>query len=79
MSNRYTDDQRQINHRSSTTGIIADVRDIIEIAPTDNTKIKVKAPYTIVTADVATPSDVQSKSLDVPITAEVVHNIPPGL
>lgn len=78
MSNLYIDKQKQLNFSSSTTGIVADVRDILEIDPGDNTKIKVKAPYVIRTVDATTPSDIEVKSLSVPITAGIVHDIPPG-
>lgn len=78
MSHTYTGNQRQIAFRASTTGIIADVRDILEIDPGDDTKIKVKAPYTITTTEVTTPSDIVTRKLDVPITAGIVHDIPPG-
>lgn len=78
MSNRYTDDERQINYASATTGIISNVRDIIEIDPLDNTKIKVKATYVIKTIDATTPLNIITRSLDVPITSGIVHNIPPG-
>ncbi len=74
----YTDTEKQINYRSSTTGIIADVRDILEIDPLDDTKFKVKAPYTIVTTDVTTPSNITTKSLDVSITSGISHTIPAG-
>lgn len=78
MTNRYTDNQRQISYRSSTTGIIADVRDIIEIDPLDDTKLKVKTPYIIATTDAVIPSDIKTKSLSVPVTSGIVHNIPAG-
>ncbi len=78
MSHTYTDNQKQIVFRASTTGIVTDVRDILEIDPVDDTKIRVKAPYTILTTDVSTPSDIFTTSLDVPITAGIVHDIPPG-
>lgn len=79
MSHTFTGNQRQVNYRSSTTGIIADVRDILEIDPGDDTKLSVTAPYTIVTTDVTTPSGIVTTHLDVPITSGIVHDIPPGV
>lgn len=78
MAHRFTDQQRQISYGSATTGIVADVRDILEIDPLNNTKLRVKAPYTIRTVDAATPSAIATKELDVPITSGIVHNIPAG-
>lgn len=78
MTNLYTQKEKQINYGGATTGIIADVRDIIEIDPGDNTKIKVKAPYTIRTVDPTTPSSLKTTELDVPITAGISHTIPLG-
>ena len=78
MSHTYTESERQTNYRSNTTGIVSDVRDILEIDPGDDTKIRVKAPYTIITIVTTTPSDIETSSLDVPITAGIVHDIPPG-
>ena len=74
----YNDTEKQISYGSATTGIIADVRDIIEVDPLDDTKIKIKAPYTLRTVDVTTPSSINTKSLDVPITSGIAHDIPPG-
>lgn len=78
VSGSYTDEQQQINLRSSTTGIIADVRDIIEIDPADNTKLRIKAPYILVTSNSTVPTNITIKELNVPITSGVVHDIPPG-
>lgn len=61
-----------------STNIIADVRDILEIDPGDNTKFKVKAAYTIRTVNAAVPSAIVVTKLDVPITAGIAHTIPSG-
>jgi len=78
MSYNFTPEQGQRIYRSNTTGIISDTRNILEIDPGDDTKIKVKAPYTLVTVDVSVPSAITESKMEVPITAGIVHNIPPG-
>lgn len=78
MSFELTPDERNRLYSSFGTNIVASVRDIIEIDPLDNTKLKVKAPYTLRTVDASDPTNIAVTDLEVSITSGISHTIPAG-